>query len=235
MVKTIDILGIEVNNSSVRDMMHMVEEYMDEPAMNTIETITASMLLDCQNNPFMQEVLNGLDLPVIGEVEILSAAGIDATSKRQEINSHEFFHEFMKYMVRSHKSIFMLGEDQQELDELTTYVNEEYGKVKIVGSHVVVADREDLDGAINELNGTTPDVIISLLDSPFQEEFLQKERLKLNASLWFGIGKNYARKNRFGPIGRFARHLIYRGKLMRSISEYDEEVGQVHEKPSKTD
>ena len=39
MLKKIDILGIEVDNYTVREAMMQVENYLDNTVMNTIETI----------------------------------------------------------------------------------------------------------------------------------------------------------------------------------------------------
>ena len=39
MLKKIDILGIEVDNYTVREAMMQVENYLDNTIMNTIETI----------------------------------------------------------------------------------------------------------------------------------------------------------------------------------------------------
>ena len=41
MLKKIDILGIEVDNYTVREAMMQVENYLDNTVMNTIETIDA--------------------------------------------------------------------------------------------------------------------------------------------------------------------------------------------------
>ena len=44
MLKKIDILGIEVDNYTVREAMMQVENYLDNTVMNTIETIDMKML-----------------------------------------------------------------------------------------------------------------------------------------------------------------------------------------------
>lgn len=54
----------------------------------------------------------------------------------------------------------------------------------------------DLEAVINDMNATTPDVIISVLPSPMQEQFLFEHRDKMNANIWYGIGGyRYIRKS----------------------------------------
>ncbi len=229
MVKTVDILGIEINNSSARDLIEIAKEYFNNPSMNMIVSISASMLLQCQSNPMMQEALNMLDLPIIGDVEILAAAGLDSATKRQEIKNNEFFHEFMKHIGKDGRTVYLLGDTTPEIHKLSRYLKDTYDKVKVAGAFAMEQCTGDMDHVINEVNGAAPDVIISILSSPMQEEFLMKEHQKLNASIWYGAGKNYIRTSRLDELKKYANHLIHRGRLIKSISEYDEEVNESHE------
>ena len=78
------------------------------------------------------------------------------------------------------------------------------------------------DAVVNEINASTPDVILSVLPSPAQEHFLVENREKLSAGLWYGIGDRKHQK----PMNRLAgglRNLIRTRRLEKRLNSYEQE------------
>ena len=110
MLKKIDILGIEVDNYTVREAMMQVENYLDNTVMNTIETIDMKMLELAGRDETVRACMEQLDLAVIGEKEILIAADVHSSQRISETINHDFFREFIKRIIRNHKRVFLLAE-----------------------------------------------------------------------------------------------------------------------------
>lgn len=106
MLKKIDILGIEVDNYTVREAMMQVENYLDNTVMNTIETIDMKMLELAGRDETVRACMEQLDLAVIGEKEILIAADVHSSQRISETINHDFFREFIKRIIRNHKRVF---------------------------------------------------------------------------------------------------------------------------------
>lgn len=90
MLKKIDILGIEVDNYTVREAMMQVENYLDNTVMNTIETIDMKMLELAGRDETVRACIEQLDLAVIGEKEILIAADVHSSQRISETINHDF-------------------------------------------------------------------------------------------------------------------------------------------------
>ena len=71
MIKKVDILGIQLDNYTVREAIMCVERYLSNNVLNTIESISLQMLIDSETNPVLKEVMSSLDLAIIGEKEII--------------------------------------------------------------------------------------------------------------------------------------------------------------------
>ena len=110
MLKKIDILGIEVDNYTVREAMMLVENYLDNTVMNTIETIDMKMLELAGRDETVRACMEQLDLAVIGEKEILIAADVHSSQRISETINHDFFREFIKRIIRNHKRVFLLAD-----------------------------------------------------------------------------------------------------------------------------
>ena len=67
MIKKIDIMGIGLDNYTVRESMRQVENYLSNDVLNTIENISMQMLIASGTDPVVHNVISELDLSVIGE------------------------------------------------------------------------------------------------------------------------------------------------------------------------
>lgn len=77
MEKKINVLGVELDNYQVDEAMEMVGEYMQNDLLNTIGIVTMQMLLLADEDEQWKTYLKDLDMSIIGETEILTAAGIE--------------------------------------------------------------------------------------------------------------------------------------------------------------
>ncbi len=223
MLKKLDILGLELDNYTVREAMLNVEIYLNHNEMNTIETISMSMLEQAGRDEVVHNCLQELDLAVIGEKEILTAAGVNSMQRMKETGENEFFHEFMKRIIRNKKTVYLLGEKKADVEHLYAFLQDEYEKAKIVGQYAMEDCLGDLDAVVNAINVETPDVVFSILPSPYQEHFLVDNRGKLSAKIWYGLGEHYAADEKWRSLFRWLRRLIHRKKLTNRLNEYNNE------------
>ena len=92
MIKKIDIMGIGLDNYTVRESMRLVETYLSNDVLNTIENISMQMLIASETDPVVHDVISELDLTVIGEKEILKAADADSMQRVQEDRAQQAEH-----------------------------------------------------------------------------------------------------------------------------------------------
>lgn len=221
MLKKIDILGMQIDNHTVREAMTKVESYLESVGMNTIETIDMKMLDMAETDEGMKRCIESLDLTIIGEKEILTAVSVHSSQRINETENHEFFREFMKRILRHKNSVFLLAETNEELTELRDFLEEQYERIVIAGSCAAEELSGDVEGVINEINGAAADVLLSVLPSPAQEHFLTENRNKLDVKIWYGIGDNYMLPSGIGRLSNLAGKLIHKKKLLSQLHKYN--------------
>lgn len=220
MVKKLDICGMQIDNYTAREAIMQVEIYLNNTVMNTIETINMKMLDLAGEDETVRECIDLLDLAVIGEKDILIAAGVNSTQRIRETVEHDFFREFLKRIIRNHKHVFLLGETTAEVDELSDYLFEEYERLQIGGRCALEEKAGDNESVVNEINSVSPDVIFSILPSPMQEAFLIENKGKLSASIWYGLGDGYQTHSGIARISKIVGKLIHRNKLKLRLHKY---------------
>ena len=56
MIKKVDILGVKLDNYTVREAIMCVERYLGNHVLNVIESISAQMLIQSESDPLMKEI-----------------------------------------------------------------------------------------------------------------------------------------------------------------------------------
>lgn len=219
MIKKIDILGVPLDNYTVREAIRQVEGYMGNHVLNAVESISLKMLIDSENDSVLKEVISSLDLAVIGEKEIIQAAGLENMQRIRETEENDFYFEFFKRVERNKMKVFLLGETDEKLAELKEELQLDFPKLLITGEYAVEKCAGDLEVVINDMNASTPEVIVSVLPTPLQEHFLWEHKDKMSANLWYGIGGIPIRKKKHIIISGI-RSIMHRMRLQSIISKY---------------
>lgn len=223
MLKKIDILGIEVDNYTVREAMMQVENYLDNTVMNTIETIDMKMLELAGRDETVRACMEQLDLAVIGEKEILIAADVHSSQRISETINHDFFREFIKRIIRNHKRVFLLAETIAQEEQLEHFLVGKYEQIEVAGHCAIEEKSNDFESVVNEINSASADVIFSILPSPLQEQFLTENKSKLDAKIWHGLSSDYAPRSRISRISQIAGRLIHKKKLQSKLHKYNKD------------
>lgn len=223
MIKKIEILGISLDNYTVREAMLQVEQFLDEKVMHTIEVITMETLVLAKENDALKESIEGLDLAVINDKEILKAAGVNSPQRMKETTEQQFMTEFLKRIIRNGKTVYLFGESPEQVGLLETYLRENYDRLQILGSLALANCVGDCDGAINEINIISPDVIFSTLPTPEEELFLLENKGKIDARIWCGLGRGCEMRHGVSYLKGKVKKLIHKGKLHSMLSKYEQE------------
>lgn len=223
MLKKIDILGIEVDNYTVREAMMQVENYLDNTVMNTIETIDMKMLELAGRDETVRACMEQLDLAVIGEKEILIAADVHSSQRISETINHDFFREFIKRIIRNHKRVFLLAETIAQEEQLEHFLVGKYEQIEVAGHCAIEEKSNDFESVVNEINSASADVIFSILPSPLQEQFLTENKSKLDAKIWYGLSSDYTPRSRISRISQIAGRLIHKKKLQSKLHKYNKD------------
>lgn len=228
MIKKIELLGISLDNYTVKEAMLEIEGYWTDTKMSTVEAISMETLVKAQTDELLKTCIENLDLAIICDKEILKAAGVTSAQRMRETADNDFFKEFMKIAVHSHRTVYLLGDTSEQTKLFESFLKEAFGKLKIAGVYALSECSGDYDAVINEVNIAAPDLILSVLPIPRQEYFLQEHKGKFNAKIWYGLGEHYINRRGVSEVAGFAKKLIQKGILHSMLLRYknDNENGE---------
>lgn len=224
MIKQIQLLGMTIPNYSLREELQLAQDALRDERLRLLLTVSMQSLIKVSSSESQQvkECVEQADLIVVEDPEILSVAGINSSQRIREAEDHLFFTELLKRLQRGQQQVYLVASKNAALEKIREILRERYEKLHIVGQYSIEDYPDDLDRMINEINGAAPDVIISVMPTPQQEEFLVANRSKLLAKLWYGLGENYGLLMEKKGFGWRMKRLIHFGRFKMHVNRYEE-------------
>ena len=219
MEEKINVLGVEMDCLTAKEAMIRALRFFENDSLDAVELISMNMLLNGQDNPQWQEQTGRLQLLLPGEAEILEAAQIEDRVKIKDSGEHLFLKMFMKYLQKNHKRVFLLAGSDEELFRVEEAVRRFNRGIRLTG-HALLSPQENREeNVINDINGTETDCILSVLPSPYQEEFIAGNRALLNAKVWLGCGGALWQSYDERRIGKRIRHFFLKKMFRRTVEQ----------------
>ncbi len=231
MVKKIRLLGMVIDNFPLREEVQIGENFYSRMELNIIRTVSMKMFGMAAECQAVRDAIKQADLLVIGDKEILTEAGIYSSQRLKEAVEHGFMQEFLTRMCLGGRSVFLVAPDRLELDLLKDYLRKTYENMRIVGCYALEGPGDGYDAMINEINAAASDAVLSVMESPQEDEFLLKAKAKISAKVWYSMGRQYRiTQERPSFLLRFLQ-LLHKGKFKNVIHHYEnqEEHGDGNE------
>lgn len=224
MIKQIQLLGMTIPNYSLREELQLAQDALKDEKLQLFLTMSMQSLVRVSNSelPQLRECVEHADLVVVADPEILSIAGIHSSQRIHEAEDHVFFTELLKRLQRGQRQVYLVASKNAALLKIKEILSDQYEKLHVVGQYSIEDYPDDLDRMINEINGAAPDVILSVMPTPQQEEFLVANRRKLLAKLWYGLGENYSLLMEKKGFGWRMKRLIHFGRFKMHVNHYEE-------------
>ena len=226
-MRKMQLLGIGLRDYSVKEALRLVSQYLNDAKLDTICFLSTDILLNAGEDDNLKVWLESMDLTVPVSIEILHAAGITNRSRIKEVVNSVFYKEFVKRLSNEKRTMFILEETQSVLDASVEYIEKYASGIQLVGTYAFENLTGDEASIINDINAAVPDIVISRLSSPRQEQFVFENKNKINAKIWVALKDTFVAKEnvkglKFEKLSKLIEKTIFR----RMVSKYENNQGK---------
>lgn len=187
MKEIFSVLGVALKYLPQESAGLMIEEYLNNDVLNTMCVVTRDMLLYAGDHPEYRKALEEMDIHVMGDKDIFTAAGITEEALLKRAGDQEIWNLFINTVAREKKTCFLLAQTEDALEELKKNLENKCPELLFAGTYAADNAEGDPEIIVNEINSLLPDVIISAMAQPEQEMFICEQYKKLGATVWFGL------------------------------------------------
>ena len=121
---------------------------------------------------------------------MLEAGGVTEPECLREAEDMLFLKMFFRYLHKHHKRVFLLFDEEEILQKVTSFIREDYRDMKIVDCVVLDGQGSSEEMIVNQINGVETDCVMAFMSSPEQEAFLSRNRALINTKIWLGLGRD---------------------------------------------
>lgn len=219
MNKKIQVLGLEIDNLSVKDAMKCVVAYMGTEPVNVIEMVTMNTLGKFQQDEETSTLFQSFDLALASDKGILQAAGVTEERRLKEVEELLFIKMVMRYLHKNCTKVFLLAENAADLEKMKGYIQEDYANIQVVETATLEENAVSDDMLLNLVNGAEVECILSALSSPTEEQFIYRNKALVNARVWLGfgnlLGEMRKQKNVFEKVKEFLLRQILKREMAK--------------------
>lgn len=193
-MKKVSVLGIHLWDVSVRESIRTMGHYFVNHKINVIYFLTTEALLEASANDEMRNYIESMDMTIPMTTDILSAAKVTNRYRIKEVENRQFSKEMLEKLEREQATILLLSETKEQMEELHLKLSSRK-RLRIVKSVVMEELTGGFDQAINEINQESPQVLISQLEMPRQEQFIYENRKRVNIKIWIAFPSGFTEKS----------------------------------------
>ncbi|MCI9139879.1 hypothetical protein D7X25_13465 [bacterium 1XD42-8] len=224
-MKKVSVLGIHLWDVSVRESIRTMGHYFVNHKINVIYFLTTEALLEASANDEMRNYIESMDMTIPMTTDILSAAKVTNRYRIKEVENRQFSKEMLEKLEREQATILLLSETKEQMEELHLKLSSRK-RLRIVKSVVMEELTGGFDQAINEINQESPQVLISQLEMPRQEQFIYENRKRVNIKIWIAFPSGFTEKSEESVKQGKLRTLVARTLFKRIVSKYDKNQGE---------
>ena len=188
MNEKIQVLGLEIDNLTVKDAVKRVVSYMETEPVSVVEMVTMNTLGKFQQDDSATVLFESFDIALASDRGMLEAAGETDERRLKEVDELLFIKMVMRFLHKNSARVFLLAEDITDLQKLEKYMQEDYFNIQVIGNATMEDNAESDDMLLNLLNGAEAECILSALPSPLEEHFVFRNKSLVNAKVWLGFG-----------------------------------------------
>lgn len=128
--------------------------------------------------------------------------------KRWDSESILFVKMFLRFLHKNRGRVLLLAENSAMADKLEEHIAESNARIRIVERATIEEHGVSDDMILNRINGAEAECIIASLPEELEEGFLEKNRVALDAKIWFSIGTHLKPKKQVSKLQEFMEKIL---------------------------
>jgi N-acetylglucosaminyldiphosphoundecaprenol N-acetyl-beta-D-mannosaminyltransferase len=187
-VKSIDILGVRVDDVTNDELLALVDGYVAGRQPHHIITLNPEMLVAAHDDPQFRQVLNSADLNVADGVGLMAAARWLGHALRERVTGSDGIYRLSEHCARQGYRPFFLGAATGVAEAVAGRLSARYPGLEAAGAYAGSPRPEDEDDVVSRVRAAGPDLLLVAYGVPAEERWIARNRDRLAVPVMIGVG-----------------------------------------------
>jgi|LSQX01.3.fsa_nt_gb N-acetylglucosaminyldiphosphoundecaprenol N-acetyl-beta-D-mannosaminyltransferase len=191
MRNTVNILGIPVDNVTMQEAVKKLEDFVSKSKVHTVYTPNAEIMMQAQRDPKLKEILCRADLLVPDGAGVILASKILKTPLKERVAGLDMTKKLLEISSDKHTRFFFFGGKSGVAEKAVENLKMKNINIEVAGIRNGYFNDEEEDEIIDLINSSKTDVLLVALGVPRQEQWIYKNRDRINAKVCIGVGGTF--------------------------------------------
>lgn len=188
MRKTIEILGIPVDNITMSEAVEKVGSFIKEGGIHTIFTPNAEIMMAAHREPELARILTGADMLTADGAGVVLASKILNRPLPEKVSGFDLVKKLFETYAKDGIRCFIFGSKPGVAEAAAARISNDYPGIVVAGCrNGYFTDKEDA-GIVDVINEAKADILIVALGAPKQEKWINSHLDRLNCKVCIGVG-----------------------------------------------
>jgi len=181
------LFGIRISNTTMTRLLDECQEILNSDDQVSMGFVNAERMNKCFADDQYHQVLRDLDRVYPNGVGMRLASRMFGNGTQNTINSANLFPLLCAQLAGTQHGAFLLGARQGVAEATAENLKKCYPGLVVSGCQHGYFTATEETGVIDEINQSGADVLFVATDSPRQEDWIAKNREKLNVRILMGV------------------------------------------------
>ena len=183
----ISVMGVGVDLLTQETLQDRLREYLSNDYLNVVHVISIDFLETDEKKDGIVAAFQDADLVIPGETIILTKHHVDVLEAGDMVVKYLDVVRALEKAGLQGKKCYFIMRTKSEAKAIYTLIHRQHWGCECVGIYAADSDLSE-EALVNDINAKVPDLIYLGLERGTQEEFILKNKSKLNAKLCLCIG-----------------------------------------------
>lgn len=193
---SISIMGVRINNVTMKEVLQEVEEKLEKEERYVIYTPNTEIIMMCQSDNEFLSYMNQSDINIPDGIGLVYASKIKRVPLKEKVAGFDLSMKLLEIADKKGLKLYAVGGNPGVAEIALVNVHKKYPNIKIVGSHHGYFKGAHLGNnghaeellVIDEINAKKPDILFVGFGAKKQEQWIQYNKDKVNAKIIIGNG-----------------------------------------------
>ena len=182
------LFGVRITNTTMPRLLDECEEILSTGIQTSIGFVNADCMNKCFSDETYHQTLRDMNHIYPDGIGVRLASQMFGNGVMDNINGTDLFPLLCERLANTSHSIFLLGAREGVAESTAANMQESYPGLSVAGYQDGYFTSEEEDIVIDRINASGANVLLVAMGAPQQEEWIARNRERLNVSLLMGVG-----------------------------------------------
>ncbi len=184
----VNILGVNVDMVNISEATDKILRFLKEDKVHSVFTPNSEIIMQAYRNQDFAHILNSADMLTADGIGVVYASKYLKKPISERAAGYDIAKLLLQKISYTDHKLFLFGGKPGVGDMAKKNMQKEYPGLNIVGVRNGYFSEDEEDEIINQINSSGADLLFVCLGAPRQENWIYKNKDKLNVRVAMGVG-----------------------------------------------